>query len=91
MGEGSGVAVMSCGVGCSFGLDLALLWLWYRLVAIALIGPLAWEPPYPMGTALKKTKKFFFKIAIFFSSLFVFLGLHLLHMEVPRLGVQSEL
>ena len=28
--------------------DLALLWLWCRLVATALIGALAWEPPYVM-------------------------------------------
>ena len=25
--------------------DLALLWLWWRPAAVALIGPLAWEPP----------------------------------------------
>ena len=31
--------------------DPALLWLWCRLVATALIQPLAWEPPRP-----KKTK-----------------------------------
>ena len=37
--------------------DLALLWLWYRLAAIALIGPLAWEPPCAMGAALKRQKK----------------------------------
>ena len=43
---------MSCGVGCSGGSDLALLWLWYRL----LIRPLAWELPYAMGAALKKQK-----------------------------------
>ena len=36
---------------------LALLWLWCRLVAVALIRPLAWEPPYAMGVALEKTKK----------------------------------
>ena len=37
--------------------------LWCRLqmrlgsgIAVALIGPLAWEPPYAMGVALKKTK-----------------------------------
>ena len=38
--------------------DLALLWLWCRLAAVALIGPLAWEPPHAMGVALndKKTK-----------------------------------
>ena len=34
-------------------LDLALLWLWHRPVATALIQPLAWEPPYATGTALK--------------------------------------
>ena len=38
--------------------DLALLWLWRsRLAAIAPIGPLAWEPPYAVGVALKRTKK----------------------------------
>ena len=37
--------------------DPALLWLWCRLVAIALIGPLAWEPPYASGVALKIQKK----------------------------------
>jgi len=30
----SGVAV-SCGVGCRHGLDLALLWLWRKLAALA--------------------------------------------------------
>ena len=40
----SGVAV-SCGVGRRCGSDLVLLWLWHRLAAIALIGPLAWESP----------------------------------------------
>ena len=33
--------------------DLALLWLWCRLVATAPIGPLAWEPPYAVGAALE--------------------------------------
>ena len=32
------------------------LWLWRRPVATALIGPLAWEPPYAVGTVLEKTK-----------------------------------
>ena len=57
MDEGSGVA-MSCGVGrCS--LDLALLWLWHRPAAAALVQPLAWELPYATSAALKdqKTKK----------------------------------
>ena len=38
-------------------LDLILLWLWHRPGTIALTGPLAWEPPYVMGAALKKKKK----------------------------------
>ena len=33
------------------------MWLWYRLVAAAPIGPLAWEPPYATGMALKRPKK----------------------------------
>ena len=48
---------MSCGVGCRHCLDLALMWLWYRLAAAAPIGPLAWEPPYAVGAALKKRQK----------------------------------
>ena len=50
---------MSCGIGHRRCLDSALLWLWPRLVATVLIGPLAWEPPYAVGAALKdkKTKK----------------------------------
>ena len=49
---------MSCGVGHRHGSDLVLLWLWCRLAAVALIKPLAWEPIYAMGAALKKEKKF---------------------------------
>ena len=45
---------MSCGVGRRRGLDLALLWLWCRPAAVTLIGPLAWEPPFAEGTALKR-------------------------------------
>ena len=47
-------------VGHRCGLDLALLWLWRRLEATALIRPLAWEPPYAADVALKgqKTKNF---------------------------------
>jgi len=37
--------------------DLALLWLWCRLEAVALIRPLAWEPPYAIGTAPQKRQK----------------------------------
>ncbi len=48
---------MGCGVSHRCGLDLALLWLWRRLAAIALIRPLAWEPPYAEGVALEKAKR----------------------------------
>ena len=48
---------MSCGVGHRYGSDLELLWLWCRLVATALIGPLAWEHPYASGAALKKKRQ----------------------------------
>ena len=48
---------MSCGVGCRHSLDLVLLWLWHRPVAIAPIRPLACEPPYATDVALEKDKK----------------------------------
>ena len=37
--------------------DLALLWLWRRLAATALIQPLAWERPCAPGVALKDSEK----------------------------------
>ena len=40
-------------VGRRRGLDLVLWWLWCRPAATALIGPLAWEPPYAAGVTLK--------------------------------------
>ena len=50
---------MSCGVGQRCGLDHVLLWLWLwpRPVAVALIGPLAWEPSHAEGVVLEKDKK----------------------------------
>ena len=45
---------MSCGVVCRCGSDLILPWLWRRSSASAPIGPLAWEPPYASGAALKR-------------------------------------
>ena len=42
---------MSGGIGRRRGSDPVLLWLW--LVATAPILPLAWEPPYAVGVALK--------------------------------------
>ena len=46
---------MSGGVGRRHSSDLAFLWLWHR-PATALIGPLAWEPPFAMGMAVKGQK-----------------------------------
>ena len=40
----------------SCGIDLVLLWLWYRLEPAAPIGPLAWKLPYAVGLALKRQK-----------------------------------
>ena len=54
--KGSGVA-MSCGVSCRCGSDLALLWFWHRLAAVASTRLLAWEPAYAAGAALKRKKK----------------------------------
>ena len=51
--KGANVA-MSCSIGCMCGLDL--VWLWRRLAAAAPVQPLAWEPPYATGMALKKEK-----------------------------------
>ena len=38
-------------------MDPVLLCLWYRHAAVAPIPPLAWEPPYASGTALKRQKR----------------------------------
>ena len=54
--KGSSIA-KSCGMGRGCGWDLVLLWLGCRPVAMAPIQPLAWEPPYALGVALKKKKK----------------------------------
>ena len=51
------VLPMSWGVGCRWGSDPALLWLWRRPVAAAPVGPLAWEPPYAVGVAQEKAKR----------------------------------
>ena len=45
---------MSCGVGSTCCLDLALLWWWCRPEATAPIPPLVWEHPYDAGAALKR-------------------------------------
>ena len=47
----------SCGVGRRCGSDPVLLWLCRKLATTALIGPLAWEPPYATSEALKSKNK----------------------------------
>ena len=49
--------VLPRGVGRRCDLDPALLWLWRRPVAVALLRLLAWEPPYASGAAREKDKK----------------------------------
>ena len=48
---------LSCGVGHRHSSHPALLRLWCRLAAVAPIQPLAWEPPYAAGAALKSKNK----------------------------------
>ena len=48
---------MNCDVGCRHGLDLGIAVTVGRLVATALSQPLAWEPPYAAGVALKRKKE----------------------------------
>ena len=48
---------MSCGVGHRHGSDPTLLWLWCRPAATAPNGPLAWEPLYATGAAVKSKKQ----------------------------------
>ena len=45
----------ACGIGCRCSSDPVLLW--YRPAAVVLIQPLAWEPPYAMGEALRRKEK----------------------------------
>ena len=56
----SGLRIQCCpelGVACRCGSDPALLWLWRKLAAVALIQHLAWESPYAAGVALKSKKE----------------------------------
>ena len=46
---------MNCGIGHRCGSDPKSPWLWHRPAATSPIGPLAREPPYAMGAALKTT------------------------------------
>ena len=60
---------MSCGVGHSCSLDLALLWC--RPTAVAPIRPLVWELPYARGVALKdkQINKYDFGINVYYTTL----------------------
>ena len=68
---------MSCGVGCRCGSDLALLRLWHRPAAAAPVKPLAWEPPYAMGMALKGQKKKYIYMYVF-------------EVDKPKAGLSEE-
>ena len=90
-------------------MHLALLWVWCRLAAAALIQLLAQELLYAACATLKKKKEKrgkkrererielgtcpYTNNVLIFSNIIitVFLGLHPQHVEVPRIGVKSEL
>ena len=44
-------------VGCRFGLDPELRWVWCGLVATSPIGPLTWKPLCTADEALERKKK----------------------------------
>ena len=48
---------VSCGVGHRRDSSPPFLWLWHRLAATALIGPLAWKPPRATSAAPQKRQK----------------------------------
>ena len=95
---------MSCGISCRYISDLVLLWLWYRLAATFLIQPLTWELPYAAGVPPKDRKKKCkgrqitknykytgnIKMCIIII-IICFLVPYPQYVEVPRLGVKSEL
>ena len=55
---------MSCGVGRRCSSDV--VWLWRRPAATGPTGPLAREPPYARGVALKKEERERKQMGIFF-------------------------
>ena len=87
---------MSCGVGYRHSSDLALLWLWLWLATTAPTRPLAWEPSYASGVALKrqakkkkkkkKKKKSKCPLLLISIYLFIYLLATLRHMEFPGQG-----
>ena len=87
MGWGSGIAKI-CGFGCRCGLDPMLLWLWWRLAAVGLIQPLAWELPCTTGAALKQKKK---KKTMHYLIIIIIILPYLWHMEGPRPEIKPRL
>ena len=74
-----------------------MLWLWCRLAAIAPIPPLAWEPPYAVGAALKKankqtnkkTQNFVFNKYFVFNNILIVLNLFLFEKGTGQSGYLS--
>ena len=73
----------NCSIGHRLSLDPALLWLWCRPAAAALIRPLTWEFPYAVGVALKRQKKKkFFQCSRYWVTQFLLLATHCIDKEV---------
>ena len=79
---------MSCGVGHRRGSDLALLWLWCRPAAVAPIQPLAWEPPYAEGVALKSKEN---KIKQKEDAVHIYNGIPLSHKKEQNSAICSNM
>ena len=75
---------MNCGIGLRCSSDPALLWLWCRPAGTAPNRPLAWEPPYATGMALKKSKKKTEEIIFYYGE---YLHQKIIHMSVMRVGI----
>ena len=63
--RGSGIAV-SCVECHRCGSYLVVLWLCARLAAVASVQPLAWEPPYAEGAAVKRPREIERKMEAFY-------------------------
>ena len=89
--QGSGAA-MSCGVGRRQGSDPTWLWLWCSLAATVPIQPLAWEPPYAVGAAVKrqKTKKKHL-VLVFFGQISLCLTFLMVTEQYPPHGVVTKI
>ena len=69
---------MSCGVSHIRVSDPTWLWLWPA--ATDPIRPLAWEPPYAVGAALKRhTNKQIIHVIKYYSQIFILMPIEYLH------------